>query len=423
MSKIFLSYRWDDSSAATRLIYDALKGKFSEQAIFWDLHDIEPGINFVDRINSALDQSAIVLVIIGPKWLDMTDNEGKRRLEQLADPVRVEVATALQKGLPILPVSVDGAAFPSAARLPKSIKKLAEQNGIAVRNGHDFDNDMSRVISMVTDRMASQSTKVGPTPPEVLPPKLAALGFRYIYVDSVDAIVPLTIDIAAGPFQMGSRAADVENEPHTVSTRPFAIGKFPVTVAEYACFVRAGHATPLDNEVLWQDQLGRLDHPVVNVTWFQAREYALWLAKLTKQQWRLPTEAEWEKAARWDPSTRTCREYPWGEKFDSTRCNTRMAARIETNAIDIYGARGASPRGVVDMAGNVWEWTTSLWRPYPYVQSDGRERDDVSLDPRVRRGGSWDSVPLNCRTAKRAWSSPDVWHGTVGFRLALGALA
>ncbi len=111
--------------------------------------------------------------------------------------------------------------------------------------------------------------------------------------------------------------------------------------------------------------------------------YAKWLAERTGQPWRLPSEAEWEKAARGTDG----QIYPWGDTFDASRANTDEGKKGGTTPVGSYPS-GASPFGALDMAGNVWEWTNTVYKPYPYVATDGRERLD-STENRVLRGGSW----------------------------------
>ena len=150
--------------------------------------------------------------------------------------------------------------------------------------------------------------------------------------------------------------------------------------------------------------------------------YIAWLVETTGQLgWRLPTEAEWEKAARWDPQRGVSRIYPWGDSFDKERCNTRESGIGTTSPVGSYptsDARrsGASPFGVEEMSGNVWEWWSSLYKPYPYIQSDGRE-DSKSTETRTLRGGSWDSDAGSARAAYRYYGAPVNLTSVRGFRL------
>jgi formylglycine-generating enzyme required for sulfatase activity len=147
--------------------------------------------------------------------------------------------------------------------------------------------------------------------------------------------------------------------------------------------------------------------------------YAAWLAEMTGQPWRLPTEAEWEKAARWDPQRGVARLYPWGDSFDKSRCNTSASGKRATTPVFAYvNAGGASPWGALDMAGNVWEWTGSLKTPYHYSASDGRE-DPNSTENRALRGGSWFNDAGFARAAYRLERGPGGFFGSFGFRLVL----
>jgi formylglycine-generating enzyme required for sulfatase activity len=161
-----------------------------------------------------------------------------------------------------------------------------------------------------------------------------------------------------------------------------------------------------------QQRKGRLDHPVVNVSWHDVVAYTQWLAEQTGQPWRLPSEAEWEKAARGTDG----RLYPWGDAFDANRCNTSEGNKGTTTPVDSF-PDGASPYGALDMAGNVWEWTSTIFKPYPYSATDGRERAE-SPENRVQRGGSWGYVARYARAACRSSDNPpDFVLGTYGFRV------
>ncbi len=248
------------------------------------------------------------------------------------------------------------------------------------------------------------------------PQRLAQLGFVGLKMNGVEVITPPLCAVPAGPFLMGSdprrdsEARSNEQPQHSVTLAPYQIGTYPVTVAEYACYVRATGKQPSG----WQDQLAKLDHPVVNVSWHDALAYTRWLAQVTSQPWRLPTEAEWEKAARGTDG----RIYPWGNQWDKTHANTRDGGPYTTTPVGSYPS-GASPYGAQDMAGNVWEWCSSLYKeqyPYDPAASEDNGRDRTSV--RVLRGGSWDLNPEFARAAFRLSGRPDLFISIGGFRLA-----
>lgn len=175
----------------------------------------------------------------------------------------------------------------------------------------------------------------------------------------------------------------------------------------------------------WHDNRWNIsNHPVVGVAWFEAMAFCAWLAEQLRQSdyrlptgepavVRLPTEAEWETAAR----GRAGYEWPWGNTFDATLANTSESEISQTTAVGQYPL-GASPCGALDMAGNVWEWCQSLYKPYPYQSNDGRE-DINSSGPRVVRGGSWYSLQWYARCAYRDWFYPGSFDYFVGFRVVL----
>ena len=158
--------------------------------------------------------------------------------------------------------------------------------------------------------------------------------------------------------------------------------------------------------------MDKLTQPVINVNWYAAKTYCEWVGG------RLPTEAEWEKAASWDDQAQTKSTYPWGETIDCTYANYfgKDYCVGDTTPVGSYES-GKSPYGLYDMAGNAWEWVSSLYKPYPYDPNDGRE-DLNSADIRVMRGGSWNDDDYGVRSAGRNWDIPADTFSGIGFRCA-----
>ena len=166
----------------------------------------------------------------------------------------------------------------------------------------------------------------------------------------------------------------------------------------------------------WQDgRFNRPNQPVVGVNWYEASAYAAWLTKVTGKAYRLPSEAEWEWAAR-----RNCRRYPWGNEWEANACNWQGSKLNRTNPVGLF-AFSATADGLHELAGNVYEWTTSLYRSYPYRADDGREEPNGE-GRRVARGGSWAVDRTNVRCAYRGRNGPGFGNVNNGFRLARTSL-
>jgi formylglycine-generating enzyme required for sulfatase activity len=255
---------------------------------------------------------------------------------------------------------------------------------------------------------------------EQFPLRLMQSGFRLIQTideqgyDRYQYIIPPVCALPAGPFLMGSdrskdsQAQDNEMPQHTITLESFEIGAYPLTVAEYACCVQATKC-PVPHD--WNGQQHHLDRPVVYVTWNSVVAYVQWLAQVTGEGWRLPTEAEWEKAARGSDG----RIFPWGDRWDEARANSRLREPQMTPVGSYPG--GASPYGANDMAGNVWEWTSTTYKPYPYQTRDGREGRG-NRESKVLRGGSWMLEPRYARAASRLSYVPSQSFNALGVRLA-----
>jgi hypothetical protein len=147
--QIFLSYRRDDSAYITDRIYDQLVKGFGEKAIFRDINNIPLGANFQSEIKQRVGQCNVLLAVIGPKWINITDAHGQRRLDNPKDFVRLEIESALARNIPVVPLLVQGAKVPQESELPGRLKKIVSQNGMDIRPGRDFDHDMKRLIEQV----------------------------------------------------------------------------------------------------------------------------------------------------------------------------------------------------------------------------------------------------------------------------------
>lgn len=145
MSGVFISYRREDSQDVTGRIFDYLTSHFKKNKIFKDVDSIPPGVDFRDVINTAIDNSAVMLVIIGNKWLDVKNQDGGRRLDDPGDFVRLEIETALQKKIPVLPVLLGDTKNLNADQLPESLRGLAFLNSMQVRPDPDFRGDVKRL--------------------------------------------------------------------------------------------------------------------------------------------------------------------------------------------------------------------------------------------------------------------------------------
>ncbi len=276
-------------------------------------------------------------------------------------------------------------------------------------------------------------------------PVLAAVVAGFAVTNAVADGVPATVPVPAGPFVQGSDRAErerayqldeaayghrvtrerewYENEPRgVVETAAFAITVTPITNAHYAAFVgETGHPWPDVDAETWAGYrlihpyarsrrhawsgpappAGRADHPVVMVSYDDAAAYAGWLSRKTGRAWRLPTEAEWEKAARGLDG----RAFPWGDRFDPARLNSHDLGPFDTVPVGSFPA-GASPFGVLDAAGQVYEWTSTSGAAGRYVV----------------KGGSWDDKGCGtCRPAGRHSRPATIKHILIGFRLVLDA--
>jgi len=272
-----------------------------------------------------------------------------------------------------------------------------------------------------------------------------------VVADGDRASLPAEVRVDGGPFVMGTDlepwAYDNERPAHTVDVEEFWIDTTPVTNGAYIEFIADGgyaerqwwtdagwtwvQEASLEHPEFWapdgaggweRTRLGRTeavpaDEPVQHVCWYEADAYARWAGK------RLPTEAEWEKAASWTPEG-TKRRFPWGDDEPSaTRANLSTAGRFSPSPAGSY-PDGESPWGCRQMIGDVWEWTSSDFTAYPgFASFPYREYSEVFFgsDYKVLRGGSWATHPTATRTTFRNWDYPIRRQIFSGFRCARNA--
>lgn len=299
------------------------------------------------------------------------------------------------------------------------------------------------------------------TPTSTPVPTATATPFRVTpqKIDSDHIRIPLTeninielIRIPEGEFTMGSTQAEVdavnkqlidwhfssELPQNKVFLKEYWIGKTEVTVGQFMVFAKAANyrtqaerdgkafvwinngdeiqESPGSN---WLHPLGpssditkKIDHPVTYMTWNDALAFCYWLKSISGLDVKLPSEAEWEKAARGTDA----RIFPWGNTLP-TKTKANFGDNLkDTTPVGQFGEAGRSPYGLDDMAGNVWEWTSSDLKPYPYVATDGRESLFSSM--KVRRGGAFTSPWPRMRLVYRPRDSTDMAANNYGFRVA-----
>ncbi|MEE9545370.1 MAG: formylglycine-generating enzyme family protein [Rhodospirillales bacterium] len=254
-----------------------------------------------------------------------------------------------------------------------------------------------------------------PKPPAPSPVKPAVEVFPkktgQVFRDCFDC--PEMVVIPAGSFRMGDLdgggGSDAKPVHGVTIPRPFAVGRYEVTFTEWdACFSAGGCGHhPKDRG--W----GRDSHPVINVSWNDAKEYVDWLSRKTGQEYRLPSESEWEYAARAGTGTK----WSCGNRGDCLQGVAWYAGNSESMTHPV-GQKGANGFGLYDMQGNVWEWVEDCKLRYSGTPTDGSAETVSSACYRVNRGGSWYSYTRLLRAAFRNGNNPIIRDNGLGFRLA-----
>jgi formylglycine-generating enzyme required for sulfatase activity len=370
-------------------------------SVWLDKDEIRPGDHFGEALEQALDNSRTVALIVSPEAV--TSGWVKEEYYRA-----LALATARGTAVQIIPVILRKAELPGF---------LQSRNWVDFRDESSYAQSVWQLAWGITGEKPAQVLELTVTTPR-------SSGIHGKSPRAADILgVPLqTVLIPAGPFLMGSDATG-DWQQHQYNLSPsYRIGQYPVTNEQYVKFAeqnpdrrpRAGgwhFTTPPP---------GKHNHPVVGVSWDDARAYCAWLSREAGHSYRLPTEAQWEKAARGDQDSR---RYPWGDELTPDICNCN---RAQTTPVDHYPA-GQSPYKCYDMAGNVREWTGTLWGKdwkkaqfiYPY-QHDKRENLNAASNfYRIYRGGAYNDEVARLGCSPRGYRGPTARDDNLGFRVVL----
>ncbi len=469
MRRVFLSYRRNDSQTVTSFIYQHLEdpAAFGPGSVFMDIDDIPDGVDFRDVIDEVVLRCEFFLHVIGPRWVTP-------RLMDANDWVRLEIEAALRRQIPVTPVLVDGATMPREDELPSSLHPLRFKNARTIRHGKHFRDDVLDMVKglhrgqkWLADRAAASQVLVPPAPvspprqqgalAEAVPaspppppkPKPLAAGDRMEVPLPGGVSMPFSY-IPKGTFLMGSPASEKDRgsdeQQHEVTlTKGFWMGIHPVTVGQFKRFIAENPKFKTEAETdgggywykngSWTKDPGCTwrtpgfvqtdDHPVVVISNNDALKFAEWASAVSKRAVRLPTEAEWEYAARGGTTT----PYYFGGVLNGTQANcdgnnpygtaTTGPYLQRTTPVGDYATAFPHPWGLCDVAGNVWEWCADWYGSYP---NDAVEDPVGSMSGslRVFRGGSWCDFAGSCRAAFRLGYAPGSRSSNLGFRLAAG---
>jgi formylglycine-generating enzyme required for sulfatase activity len=339
----------------------------------------------------------------------------KREIHGLMDAMRERVP---------LDLSVAGRGTPPVVLLPTLTRRLLDNRPMAEEMARWAVESWAIALGVVSlDEVVALHPVKAPAPVPITQPVPVLLRREF---------EPEMVWVAAGEFWMGSEKGDRgtlerEKPDHQVDLDGYWIGKTPVTVAEFARFVeRSGYHTTAENnesERTWRRPMGkgshlagRESHPVIQVSWEDAMEYCRWLSRMSGRQYGLPSEAQWEKAARGTDR----RVHPWGNGTpDKSRCNIDLWFK-DTTPVGAFSPAGDSPYGCVDMVGNVWEWCADWWGETYYQASPLRNpAGPVTGKYHSVRGASWGNSRWYARCAYRDWNSGSYFDYYLGFRVAL----
>jgi formylglycine-generating enzyme required for sulfatase activity len=432
MAKIFINYRRDDSAGYAGRLYDRLVSHFGRDHVFMDIDQIEPGEEFDKVIQEKLKAVQVAVVLIGAHWLDIAGANGQRRLDDPDDWVRLEIAALLERDIRVIPVLVGGATLPKSTQLPECLAPLTRRQAFEITD-HRFHADADKLIKALGRRVLPRFVgitgiigivlatgmyfgEIAPKPVSIQPAVPVPTIQPVVETPKTAIIEPEMVRVPPGKFLMGSNVSDLDEQPvHEVTiSYAFEIGKYELTFDEYDVFAKATRRR-LPNDYGW----GRGNRPVIDVTWHDAQAYAKWLSDETGKKYRIPTEAEWEYAARAGTQT----GYWWGNDVGKNNANCgNCGSQWDGKQTALAGSFKANTFGLHEISGNVWEWTQDCWhRNYENAPTDGSawlEKDGGYCRHRVIRGGSWNNIPRSLLSTFREWGSTVLSDDDMGFRIA-----
>jgi len=359
------------------------------------------------------------------------------------------LSDALQWAKGTLPEEKAGffTAYQDEQRLKKVLRKLEFSANFNAQMLKEFFYSLAPLAEAAAEAAPQAAESETAAPAVFAKPRAGEKGFEKTGENlRLVAGIPF-VRIPAGKFILGSKEDDQQagsdERPQQVYElkSDYWLAKYPVTNAQFELFVKeTGYTTRAEKEggyspekngftegFFWRQPLGekssiadKLYHPVVHVSRKDALAFCAWLNPLCGSELpgfkpSLPSELEWEKAARGEYGN----IWPWGNEFDPQHCNFAESTGKGTTAVGAFSPRGDSPYGAADMAGNVWEWTRSIHRSYPYDPSDGREDASIQDQPFVVRGGSFITDRRRVRCAYRLRGMPGDRYNSLGFRVVL----
>lgn len=472
MSRIFISYRRDDSHDAALLIHSELAKVFGAADVFIDVDGIEPGMDFVEALHTNMTGCQVMLVVIADTWATVTTKTGRRRLDIAHDFVRLEVEAGLSRaGVQVIPILLNDAEMPDVDELPASLHPLVRKQGVhlntrqskagllrltdVLRRSFEKAGQGLGLAGPVTEQRApttgdsglvsrpatsnpNSAVQIQAEYPTLWWPEGLASGER----DAIGPYVDLPIKdqvqrfrwIAPGSFMMGSDLAEQqrfangdkqrldwmegESPRHTVTIgRGFWIADTPCTVGFWRAWtgLEGAHHAPDGAENIDQ-------HPVVEVSWDDVQGQLPGLRRgFKKSRWIacLPTEAQWEYACRAGSTQAFWFGPTWLDQFGNIgRKGDKYDFDNHTTEVDHYPP---NRWGLHDMHGNVWEWCEGYSRTY---SAEAQTDPPDAHDPEVRalRGGSWGYPVLFARSTFRRDVPRAFGSDYLGFRLVLRSI-